>query len=182
MWRWIRNTCIVCSLIVGLLCTVFWIRGHWYASQSVTWTSSNGGTVTLGMMGDRFFLLWGIDPDQTDTDFHVDQTDREETEIYADQVWGWVSMTAKDEYSLIGVTYYHLVTPPSEFTVFTFPPPYPVVAACLLVVGLLMLNRRSSKSYRRKHGLCLGCGYDLRGTIDACPECGRAATSSPKAV
>ena len=26
---------------------------------------------------------------------------------------------------------------------------------------------------RKKHGLCEGCGYDLRGSTEKCPECGR---------
>jgi len=31
---------------------------------------------------------------------------------------------------------------------------------------------------RRKAGLCLNCGYDLRGGSNRCPECGVACTSS----
>ena len=34
---------------------------------------------------------------------------------------------------------------------------------------LLPLHRRRR---RRKLGLCVGCGYDLRGSSEKCPECG----------
>ncbi len=39
----------------------------------------------------------------------------------------------------------------------------------------LIWFRKTSKRYRRKHGLCVKCGYDLRGSASAsasCPECG----------
>ena len=38
---------------------------------------------------------------------------------------------------------------------------------------LIQLARRGNKAeYRRKAGLCLICGYDLRASEGACPECG----------
>lgn len=42
-------------------------------------------------------------------------------------------------------------------------------------IGSHLLHRRFHRSVdRAAAGLCPGCGYDLRGTPERCPECGRA--------
>ena len=55
-----------------------------------------------------------------------------------------------------------------------------VVLEPLTLLGLVSLpfsllwHRR--RRYRERHGLCLKCGYDLRGSVGSslCPECGDA--------
>ncbi len=46
------------------------------------------------------------------------------------------------------------------------------------IFGLLFLSCRPLHFHRRrkrkKLGLCVKCGYDLRGSLDRCPECGGA--------
>jgi len=36
----------------------------------------------------------------------------------------------------------------------------------------LIFFRKNSRRYRLAHGLCGGCGYDMRASEWACPECG----------
>jgi predicted amidophosphoribosyltransferase len=36
------------------------------------------------------------------------------------------------------------------------------------IPAFVALRRRR----RARHGYCSNCGYDLRGSMDACPECG----------
>lgn len=43
-----------------------------------------------------------------------------------------------------------------------------------LAFRVLPQHRREVEQQRRKQqGLCLHCGYDLRGSHDRCPECGK---------
>ena len=45
---------------------------------------------------------------------------------------------------------------------------------CLGLLGALAVRHRLRLRRRRRRGLRLGCGYDLRGSVDRarCPECG----------
>jgi hypothetical protein len=51
----------------------------------------------------------------------------------------------------------------------------PATARCVALAVSMAKRRR-----RRKAGLCLGCGYDLRASTARCPECG--AVPAPQAT
>ncbi len=49
-------------------------------------------------------------------------------------------------------------------------PALAIISGGILICCIVPLHRRRRK--RKKLGLCLKCGYDLRASKDRCPECG----------
>jgi hypothetical protein len=48
----------------------------------------------------------------------------------------------------------------------------PAGLCALIAAATWLANRR--RIQRRRLGLCVQCGYDLRGSAETCPECGMA--------
>jgi hypothetical protein len=44
--------------------------------------------------------------------------------------------------------------------------------ACGVLPAVLLTRWASVRRYRRRRGLCLACGYDVRASGERCPECG----------
>jgi len=58
---------------------------------------------------------------------------------------------------------------------------WPVALALLIVPGL-RLRKARRRAMRRLKGLCVQCGYDLRGNVsDTCPECGQQCDPADRA-
>jgi len=53
----------------------------------------------------------------------------------------------------------------------------------LMVAFVAIAWRRARERRRRwKQDLCKECGYDLRGSVERCPECGAKIVRDPKSV
>jgi hypothetical protein len=60
--------------------------------------------------------------------------------------------------------------------------PYWLILVSLTSVGFLSWRKRAVRmraEHRRSHGLCEGCGYDVRASPDRCPECGAVPAAPP---
>jgi hypothetical protein len=68
-------------------------------------------------------------------------------------------------------------TPLVPYRSLSFPGYYPALLALPFPAMWFAHFRRHRR--RRKLGLCLNCGYDLRASHDRCPECGTAFVAHP---
>ena len=48
----------------------------------------------------------------------------------------------------------------------------PLALVAALIIDHPVALRTAKRRKRKKLGLCLKCGYDLRGSRERCPECG----------
>lgn len=69
---------------------------------------------------------------------------------------------------------------PRKYWLIALPLPYLMLLLAALPTFWWASARR--ERHRRTTGLCPGCGYDLRGTPDHCPECGTVISSSTGAA
>jgi hypothetical protein len=161
--RLFASVCVL-SLILCLAMVGLWVRSYWRA-DILQFVSAGDVRIDLGSEGGHLFAFYGRISDGTrheDGWHHLVRPvtpGRRETWILGTEVHALIVTTT----SMKGRSSYVRTWLPA--LLFALAPAWWVVGPW----------RRQSK--RRKLGLCLKCGYDLRATPARCPECGREAAT-----
>jgi hypothetical protein len=58
--------------------------------------------------------------------------------------------------------------------------PWWMLTVATLPAAAVPMVGRVRRHVRRRHGLCISCGYDLRATPGRCPECGTVPHQTPE--
>ncbi len=82
----------------------------------------------------------------------------------------FVTLAALNGLILAGCVQFFYVALSGEESVWPF---FLWVTICLATLCYLHLLPWLRTRYRRKTRLCVGCAYDLRGSVGRCPECGK---------
>lgn len=159
----LRRTLTILSL-VGLLLSV----GLWGISYFTIWYFAPNAkySVHLQFGGVRFVYRWEVDGDESESSWHF-------------MGWRglgtvWVPRATRDPTKPANINnpskVCFVLLKPAYFRIFL-----PLWIPTILFALVLCLTRpiyHHRRRKRKKLGLCLKCGYDLRASKERCPECG----------
>ena len=156
-----RKTLIILSLIGLLLSVGLWGVSYWGVgfrallySRDELIESSYAQIIEVDVIICRGVLSWGV------TSFYVVLMSAKSEESIAAEWPGWMHYTGRPVCS--GQT---TLRPSIKV-------PLWVPVLIFAVAPAWPLSSPYRRRRRSKLGLCLKCGYDLRGSKDTCPECG----------
>ena len=163
----LRKTLTILSLVGLLFAVGLWGVSYWGVGfRSLLYSrdeliESNYAHITeLDVMIYRGVLNWGV------TSFYVVLMSAKSEESIAAEYPGWKHYTGRQICSGQSP-----LRPSNKL-------PLWVPALMFAIAPAWPLSSPYRRRRRRKLGLCLKCGYDLRGSAERCPECGTEFASS----
>jgi hypothetical protein len=163
---WVRSYWTVDNFgVEGVEAVGHWQRGGFVCSRSGTlgaewWLRDNGGWRSRSATG------WGYDSwpiRSVETPHSWWRGFSYEAESFNNAL-----MTSDGRPAPVHMTYSHSLTVPHWF-----------VLLLAVLPSAFWLGGRARRRRRLRENLCLACGYDLRATPNACPECGTQAKPQP---
>lgn len=159
------------SLLLCMATVVLWVRSYWVGDLlkwESTWHLSGAGS----SRGRVYFVVFTMgDPRRPDSDAEFghtverpapEYTEPEDTPAF--KFLGIICQSRQHENGWLGIVRERSVVMPDWLI---------VGASAILPARWWWLARwRWRRERRQKRGLCARCGYDLRMTVDRCPECG----------
>lgn len=169
MRRWLFNLLALLSLLVCIASLALWARSYWFRDEIAL--SRGRCLVTLASGGSGCDVEWTTDWPGNPAIGPLHRSRRIASHP--------MSARARPIRSLWNFSYQTSITGvgPDDGTP-GIPTRFHRLAAPLWLVTLITaalpahrLRQRRSRARRRKLGLCVQCGYDLRSSKDRCPEC-----------
>jgi hypothetical protein len=167
MRRHFLNFATAVSLVLCMATVVLWLGSYWWAggvSVAGRWAVSAGeGKLSL------HYQSKGAPPDHPRVAWNVEDLDFSSIGLLP------VFVPLTHTSAATSIHYWQYLVPAwLPAAAFALPP----------ALWLQRRRKRSAREQRRDKGLCVACGYDLRGSAALCPECGspiERAAASPAA-
>lgn len=179
------NSLTALSLAFFIAVVLVWARSY-IAYDSIVWTRVDGPRITRDSL---VSCWWRVEfqvhtaqfaGEEINTDWYIHDLYRSEAGFR----WktGPVSTGYRIRNSLVekigfavGRTYSEPTRPPGKVDhVFTVELPDWLLALLTMILPIRWMRAVMCVRNRRRLGLCLHCGYNLKGSLDSCPECGTA--------
>ncbi len=169
MRRWFFNIAAAKSMLLMLATVVLWVRSGSY-NEGIThreghcaeWFSHQDGSCEFGL------LTWH------NLDRGCDWVDHNwEYESNTGLNYEFLRSRAEANHRVLGVEY--IRTDHNFFTAEVYRVQYWLIALLAAVLPVLWIWTDARRRRRIARGQCGNCGYDMRGSEGACPECGTGA-------
>lgn len=185
MGRWIVNILAALSAILFVGIVVLWVRSYW-VQEELLWWSHDRLSENVLIEGDGCVAAV-----QTTSDDRSAWEDRREYYPHGFPAYKAVRPPKLAFPEDTGSAKYKVIRAMGIFVKWAHRPGVStgieshrvlIILHCWLLppclpfpwLWLRRTRRERRLAWRKAHGLCLVCGYDLRATPDRCPECGTA--------
>ena len=183
--RWAFNGLAAVSALLLVVVCVLWVRSY-SVSDTVRHGSVNGGTSISSVTWVALFSRRGVAGMDWGGLFPVLSQQESAKWRSWDRKhpiagWRWQRWRAKpaNERSTLGFIFFRENEPNPAVCDTIVGVPYWFLAFALVATLALLLRKRLvgfRRQTRRNDKHCPKCGYDLRATLDRCPECGTVPT------
>ena len=174
MLRLLSNVCSTLSLLVCLSLACVWVRSYWIADVFIAMASTasvqDRGVFAVTSLG-KGRVSWypGLNTEGRPSPMffeHMREVPRKGDLM--EFVGMWTDLHCEKQWAWLGLGYWRS-TGGIEKTMM-----FPLWLPCLFTLFLpaRRMLRYVHQRRRRVNGLCLVCGYDLRASVERCPECG----------